>query len=297
LDPVVGHPPLHELEVVHDDEAQIVLGLQPARLRAKLHDRDAGGIVDEDGEVVEAPHRAGDAREIVFLEVAGTQLVGVDAGFGAEQALDELLAAHLEGEDANRDAALLRRVRRDVERERRLSHTRAGREHDQVRALEPAGELVEFAESGGHTKRLAAVQVDVFDLIEVVGEHLRDGDEVLGAAALGQREQDLLGPVDGELGVVLVVVGHAGDLAGRGDQAAQDGAAFDDAAVVLDVDGGGDGVDQRGDVGGAPDLLEPAAALQFVADEDEVGGLAPLEQVAGDLVDGAVRLAVEILGP
>src|SRR5690606_1611222 len=46
--------PVHELEVVHDDQPDVVLGLEAAALRAELEDAEAGRVVDEDGGLGEA---------------------------------------------------------------------------------------------------------------------------------------------------------------------------------------------------------------------------------------------------
>ncbi len=95
--------------------------------------------------------------------------------------------------------------------------------------------------------------------------------------------------------VVGLFVRQRRDLAGRVDEAAQGGGALDDVSVVLDVDGGGDAVDQRGDVGRAAHLLEDVAALQFVHQGNEVGRLAALVQIQDGAVDPAILLAVEVL--
>ena len=107
---------------------------------------------------------------------------------------------------------------------------------------------------------------------------------------------ELLGPVDHLVDVLRFVIGQGGDLPGRADQPAQGGRAFDDAGVVLDMDGRGGVVDELGDVACPTDLLELIASLHFVTERDKIGRLAAFVQVEDGLVDPAVLFAVEILG-
>jgi hypothetical protein len=62
------------------------------------------------------------------------------------------------------------------------------------------------------------------------------------------------------------------------------------------VRGGRDGVGERGEVGGAADVVELAGSGEAVGDGDEIDGLPALEQLDHDLKDHAVRIAVEVVG-
>src|SRR5256885_6669477 len=64
---------LHELEVVHDHHADVVLGLEAARLGAHGEGGERGGVVDPDGSRPEQPGRAGELRIVVVAQLATPQ--------------------------------------------------------------------------------------------------------------------------------------------------------------------------------------------------------------------------------
>ena len=90
----------HELQVVDDDQAEAVLGLEPPALRPHLERGDGGRVVDEDLGLREVGVGLGEARPVLLVELAGAQPMRVDAGVGAEHAQHELLLRHLEREEA-----------------------------------------------------------------------------------------------------------------------------------------------------------------------------------------------------
>ena len=75
--------------------------------------------------------------------LAGPELVAVDPRPRREQPLDQLQLAHLEADEQDGLLQLADDVLADVQGERRLPHARPGREDDELRPLEAAGDLVE----------------------------------------------------------------------------------------------------------------------------------------------------------
>ena len=152
---------LHQLQVVHDQQVQPVLGLEAASLGPQLHRADVGRVVDEDRRVRKGLHRRRDAGEVQLLQEAGPQPLRVDRGDARQQAQDQLLLAHLQAEDADRLALANGRVLGDVEREAGLADAGPGGQDDQVAGLEAGGQLVQVREARGDADDLAAVGVQV----------------------------------------------------------------------------------------------------------------------------------------
>ena len=172
-----------------------------------------------------------------------------------------------------------------------LAHGRSGGDDDQFAGLQAAGHVVQFEEAGGHAGEVVAVAV--LDLLEGLLQQAGEADRLVGDALLGDGEEALLGLVE-DLGDLLAGgVGLVDDLAGGGDQLAQQGLVADDGRVVLGVGGRGDGLGQLDDVLDAADLLQDAAADQFVAEDDQVDGRALVVQVEQGLVEQAVLGLVE----
>ena len=139
--------------------------------------------------------------------------------------------------------------------------------------------------------------VQVLEPVVGLAQQRRQRLEAAGRAVLADLEQDPLRPVDGDLGVVRLLVADRRDPPGGADQVAQHRLALDDAAVVLDVDRRRHGVHQAGQVGRAADRLQPIAPRQLVGQGDEVDRLALAVQAEHRLVDVGVLLAVEIGRP
>ena len=114
--------------------------------------------------------------------------------------------------------------------------------------------------------------------------------------ALADVEQLALGPIDRLLDLARILVADPGDLAGRGDEVAQNGLALDDPGVLDGVDGGRGLVGQARQVRAAADGLELLGAFERLGHGDDVDRLALVKQLEHGRVDGAVGRAVEVLG-
>ena len=90
-----GIAPLHELQVVDDDQVQAVFRLEAPRFRSHFGDRDARRIVDVNGRLIKLIAGIGQARPLfIAVELACAQFLRVDMGDLAEQSLDELFLGH-----------------------------------------------------------------------------------------------------------------------------------------------------------------------------------------------------------
>src|SRR6266542_1496496 len=85
-----------QLQIVNDHERNVVLGLQPACLRAHRERRERGGIVNPDRGRAEQARRAGQLGIIVVAQLPAAQPLSVDQALGADQALHELVVGHFQ---------------------------------------------------------------------------------------------------------------------------------------------------------------------------------------------------------
>ena len=163
--------------------------------------------------------------------------------------------------------------------------------------MEPAGELIELDEVGGHSgQRPVLAVLGGLDLKVGLPQELGDGDIVLllplvmgHRVDLGLGQRDELSDVAGVGGVPQL-----GDTGAGLDQAAHERLVLDDAGVVAGVGGGGDGGHEGGQVGGAADALELAALGELVGDDERVGGLGAVVDLDDRVEDRLVGRAVEL---
>ena len=178
-----------------------------------------------------------------------------------------------------------------------LAHRRAGGDHDEVARLEPAGHAVEIGEAGRRAGQLLAGDGQLVQLVELVVEQRGDRAEVAAVVRVGDVEHDPLGLLD-DLARALTLVEDARlDLIRRVEQAPQQRGVADDARVLAQVgdvrDRPGEEIDAVGPAGGG----ERSGGAQGVGHGDRVDRLAALVEVEHRGEDGAVALAIEVLGP
>ncbi len=138
--------------------------------------------------------------------------------------------------------------------------------------------------------------VEVLQPVVGLAEEDRQRVEPALGATLADLEQDRLGPVDGDLGVVRLLVPDRGDPSGRADEVPQDGLALDDAPVVLGMDRGGDRVHEAGQVRRAPHFGQPIATSELLAERDQIDRLALGVEREHGLVDVGVLGPIEVGG-
>ena len=210
--------------------------------------------------------------EVAVAQEAGPRLLDVDLGLGAEQAHDDLGLRHLHGEEADRLIGLEADVVGDVQAQGRLAHGRAGGQDDQLGGLEAGRHGVEVAEARGHPGHGLLAGGRLADELQGRPGQLGHGPEAGFDALLGDFDDGRLGRVEQLVGVLFLLVAVLDDAGRREDQPPQQGLFLDDLGVVLDVEVARDAVEERGQVGRPPDLLEDAGPLGVLGQAQELDG-------------------------
>ena len=231
------------------------------------------------------------------MEDAGAHPVAVHVRLTRNEADADLLGAHFEAEDGD-SGQLFRRVTSDVEGERALAETGPGGDDSEVGALESASEqLVQVGESRGDGRKVDVVAgLQGCRLLHVLVEDLANVHEVARASRRADAIEHVFGLGEGGVRVRVPLVADRCYLVGGPDETPHDRGALDDAGIVLDVDGGGHGADEMGEVGRAADLFESLAENELLGDRHLVDGLAAVEQGKASLEAPAVLGYVEVLG-
>ena len=288
----------HQLQVVDHDQAQLAaLARQAPRIGAQLGRRQPRRLVDVQRNLAELFHRLGQARPLIVLQLAGTQIALVHLADGTHDTHRQLGGAHFHREDGDRQAFVERHVLGNVHRERGLAHGRARRQHDHVAGLQPTGHTVQVGKAGGNTGHIHRV---VRHLLHPVQQVAHQGVHALEAllharAFLADGEDLLLGLVQNALHrLALGVERIRGDLVAHRQQFAQDALLAHDLRITADVGRAGHVLGQLVEVEDAPHLFGLAHALQVLEDRDHVGRLAVVDQLADGGIDLLVLVAVEI---
>ena len=186
---------------------------------------------------------------------------------------------------------------REVEREAGLADAGSGGEDDEVGLLEPGGQRVQVREPGADAADLAPMLVQVVESVIRGVQQAVERREPARDPLLADREQCLLGAVDGTVEVGRVVVADARDAPRRPDQVPQDPLPLHDARVVDGVDRGRREIDEAGQVRRPADPLQLPVTLQGLRHRDQVHRLPALVQLEDGAIDGAMVRAIEVVRP
>ncbi len=263
---------------------------------AHLQGRNAGGVVDKQGTVLEALGGAGEPWPVVLGEGAGAYMGLVDLAQRREHSHDQLVGGHLQTEHQHREVLVQDSVLHQVHGKGGLAHGGTTGDDDHVGLLPTGGHLVQIgetrAEAGdvriGVEKLVDAIdrlQEQVIDPLEpaLLGTVLHD----LGELAFGFGKQFAAVPAQGREPLL-------GNLAGGGDQLPDNGPLQDDLGIGLDIGGTGRIGGQLDEIGLATDFLAVADFLEGLGKRDDIERLALRRQLVHGLENQPVIVAVEI---
>jgi len=153
-------------------------GVQPARLGAQLQGADAGRVVQVDGRVAQRIGGLHEQAPFFIAQIARRRRWLSMPVSPLTRRCTICFVGHFQREDRDPLVELARGIQRDGEHQRGLAHAGPRGDDEQIRALQAAQQLVEVEEPRRDAQRLAAMLVQIFDVIEVVADRLADGQHV-----------------------------------------------------------------------------------------------------------------------
>ena len=289
LHAVIGATPLHQLQVVDHHQPQLLaaFGHEPPAQGAHFQHAGVGFVVDEDRHLAEGADALPQQRPLLRVEAPGAQPAALDAYLHGQQAVGELLLAHLQGEHAHRQVVELGHVFGQVERDRRFAHGGPAGHDDQVAALQALGhgvQVVEVHRDAGHRRTQGAA----LDLVEGGGENFSGGGEAGAGLLLADGEDPLLRLIQHLLHGLALIEAEADHLVAGADQLPPQILVHHQAGHLVDGGGGQSPLHQLHQPPAAPHLLQVAGVRQPGGHGGEVGGFALAVQHQGRAIDLAV---------
>ena len=211
-----------------------------------------------------------------------------------EQAMDDLLTAHFQGEHRHR--RLGGNMRCDIERERALSHSRSPDDHDQVGGVETGEQLVDPVEPGLGASDVTTRRTEFLDALKGGIEHRTDGGQALSDSAFGHGEDFRLGTVEHLVDGDVSAHRQRPDFATGTKQTTTGRGLIDNCDVEVDIGGGRDRLHEAGDEPDASDPIQQLLAPQPICDRDRIDRLAGVEECGDCLPHRLVRRLVEVVG-
>ena len=266
-----------------------------AALGANLGHCGAGRIVNQNIELGQGLRGLVDIGPLLGANAAHAEVTDRDHGVGANQTLGNFLARHLQREEA--DGITGRgSVERQIQGERRLTHSRAGADDDELALAKTHEHAIERREARGHARSLAACLAHFLGL--VIGLDHKLGQRLVARLDLARRdlEQLALGQLHDLFGIGGSVIGQRVDLVGGADQLTQHRIAANDSGMVLPVDERQGLTHQLQNVGLAAHGIKLVDASQVIDQRDGVDGNAAVVHIDHRGIDGLMNGPVEVIG-
>jgi hypothetical protein len=147
-----------KLEVIDDKDFDIILFFETAGAGTELANGKKARFVEEEGKFTDFGGDAPQGSDLAFVELAASNLFGIEAGVGGKESKHELLCRHFKSEEGDRIAwsgecffleipAVAEDMASHAEGESGFAHAWAGGDNDHLSTLEAGGELIEFIEA------------------------------------------------------------------------------------------------------------------------------------------------------
>ena len=292
----------HELEIIDDDQAQgraAWITVEAAGFGTQLHDADACGVIDEEGELGEIDDGVVDPQKLLWPQSAGLEQIPGDVGLSAQEAGPELDMRHLQAKegDAVRSLGLLEPLEGEVQHQGGLPHRGAPSEDDQICGLEACGDRVEVGEAAGQPRDAAPRLIGGLYPINCLFDAFLGLDKSLVLGAVVQALQRCSSLAE-ELPCVLIVLlldapqGVLTELR----QVSNLRGALHHPSMMLDVDGAGGGASEGEEEVNAPQLPQLSFVRQRGGHRYRVDGQVLLGQVEHRGVDALMLWGLEVSG-
>ena len=283
---------VHQLQVVDDHQPQV---LDAAALGVHVRHGEHGVVVDADVRLPQGPGGLGHLSPVRGAQPPRQQPPQLHQPLRGQQAGDQLLLAHLQGEHRHRLLALLGHVQGHVQGEGALAHAGAGGQEHQVRAVQAVDLLVHGGKAAGQARQALLPGGQGVEPVQHRLEDLAHRRQVLGAAAPADGVDLLLRRLQGGLCLADALLDHAQDVPGGLGQPPQQGLVPDDGHVLHDVGAGGGDLHELDQVAPGGLRVVGAVFLHLLRHGDPVDGLGVAEHGVDGLEDVPVLLDIEVL--
>jgi hypothetical protein len=147
-----------KLEVIDDKDFDVVLLFEAAGAGTELANGKQAGFVKEEGEFTDFGGDAPQGGDLAFVELAASNLFGIEAGVGGKESKHELLSRHFKSEESDRIArpseclfleipAVSEDMASHAKGEGGFAYAWTGGDNDHFATFEAGGELIEFIEA------------------------------------------------------------------------------------------------------------------------------------------------------
>src|SRR5215471_13038744 len=287
---------MEQLQVVNHEKLDGVLLLHAPGPGAQLQNREAGGIIDEQGRVGKLAGGVSQQRKIALDQEAFANVAEVDASAGAQHAENERFSGHFQAENPDGEFFVHRDVIGDVHGERGFAKAGPGGDDDHFTGMEATGHFVQIGEASTDAGQFTLAGMEILDGVDGLLDQFLDGEGVYLDAGLTDVENFAFDLVHGGIDFAFMIVKAGDNFSAGADHFSQQIFLLHDLEVISKVGGGGDHVRERGEVAEAASLIEKLLGFEPLLEGDEVDRFAMIVHFLERAEDGLVAQVIEDFG-
>ena len=281
-----------------------MFGFQPAGARPHIHGSDTCCIVDIDISTGKRICRIDEHRPIFITQLADTQPLRINVGFGAEHTLYKLLLAHFQAEKSNcfRSSANLfgssdRHILYHIERKSSFTHGRTGRKDDKITAMQAGGQIIKIFKACRQSGKTILIAHQRFDTLKRIKNDLIDRRKISCLLPVGNLQNLAFSTVDDVFHIIISLITHRSDLRRYGNQLTQNRFFFDNTRMIGYVGRSRHSISQRSDISDTAHILQLVVTLQNLRHRDHIHSFVLIVKLQHSVKNDAVRLTVKISIP
>ena len=241
-------------------------------------------------------------RPVLVMHLANAQALAVDAGFGAQHTVNQLLLAHFQAEEsytarfaADDFVRTQRYVLHNVQRQRSFTHGRTRRQNNKIGRVQAARQLIQICKACRQTGKAALVLQQAFNALHAVHQDIINRCKIRLFLTVGNFQDAAFGCIQQRADIIVGLVAHSRNFGRNTHKLAQNRLFSNNLRMVLNVSCRQHNIRQTGDVGNAANILQLVVTLENFCHSNHIYCFILIVKLQHSTKDNTMRLAVKVI--
>ena len=241
-------------------------------------------------------------RPVLVMHLAYAQTLAIDARFGAQHTVNQLLLAHFQTEErytarftADNLVRTQRYVLHNVQRQRSFTHGRTRCQNNKIGRMQTARQLIQIRKACRQTCKTALVLQQTFDTLHAVHQYVVNCCKIRLFLAVGNFQNAAFRCIQQRTDILIGLIAHGRNFGRNAHKLTQNRFFGNNIRMVFDVGRRQHHIRQTGDVGNAADVLQLIVTLEDFRNSNHIYCFIFIIKLQHRTKDNAMRFAVKII--